>query len=153
MLTFALRRRRLLAALATAGIAPSLLGQGSRGSIRLIVPAPAGGSADALGRLVADALSGILEVQVRVENEPGDGGVTGTNLIARSPRDGSVIGVAVSSALVAQAFKVAGVLDVSVCNIGTAPAPGSSATIAIALREIAKYDTSRITVSSSSATP
>jgi tripartite-type tricarboxylate transporter receptor subunit TctC len=100
VLTFAQRRRRLLAALATAGIAPSLPGQGSRGTIKLIVPAPAGGSADALGRLVADALSSILETQVRVENVPGDGGVTGTNLIARAPRDGSVIGVAVSSPLI-----------------------------------------------------
>jgi tripartite-type tricarboxylate transporter receptor subunit TctC len=100
VLTFAQRRRRLLAALATAGIAPSLLGQGSRGTIKLIVPAPAGGSADALGRLVADALSSILETQVRVENIAGDGGVTGTNVIARAPRDGSVIGVAVSSPLI-----------------------------------------------------
>jgi tripartite-type tricarboxylate transporter receptor subunit TctC len=98
--TFAQRRRSLLAALAAAGFAPSLLGQESPGVIRLIVPAPPTGSAGALGRLVADTLSTILETPVRVENVPGDGGVTGTNLIARAPRDGSVIGVAVSSPLI-----------------------------------------------------
>jgi tripartite-type tricarboxylate transporter receptor subunit TctC len=98
--TFARRRRRLLAALAAAGVAPALRAQGAPAAIKLVVPAPASGSADALGRLVADALSAILESQVRVENVPGDGGVTGTNLIATAPRDGSVIGVAVSSAVI-----------------------------------------------------
>ena len=66
----------------------------------LIVPAPPGGSADAIGRLVADALAGIMELPVRVENIAGNGGVTGTNAIAASPRDGSVIGLAISSAII-----------------------------------------------------
>jgi tripartite-type tricarboxylate transporter receptor subunit TctC len=100
VLPFAQRRRRLLAALALAGAAPSLFAQGIPAAIKLIVPAPAGGSADALGRLVADALSEILEAPVRVENVAGDGGVTGTNAVANAPRDGSVLGVAVSSALI-----------------------------------------------------
>jgi tripartite-type tricarboxylate transporter receptor subunit TctC len=77
-----------------------LLAQGPQAGIKLIVPAPAGGSADALGRLVADALGEILETLVRVENVPGDGGVVGTNAIASAPRDGSVLGMAVSSALI-----------------------------------------------------
>jgi hypothetical protein len=49
---------------------------------------------------VADALSAILETQVRVENVAGDGGVVGTNAVASAPRDGSVMGLAVSSALI-----------------------------------------------------
>jgi len=97
---FARRRRRLLAALAAAGIAPSLFAQGQQAAIKLVVPAPAGGSADTLGRLVADALSEILEAPVRVENIVGDGGVVGTNAVASGPRDGSVVGMAVSSALI-----------------------------------------------------
>lgn len=66
---------------------------------------------------------------------------------------------AVASAIAAQAFKVAGVLDVTVCNISSTPAPGTPAapstntTIAIALRELATYDTSFITVTSSDGTP
>lgn len=53
---------------------------------------------------------------------------------------------AVASAISAQAFKVAGVLDVSVCYIGTAPSPVTSTTIAISPRQLATFDTSRIDV-------
>lgn len=60
---------------------------------------------------------------------------------------------AVASSTSAQAFKIAGVNDVVSCFIGTSPSPASSATIAIALRELAVFDTSRITVNSSAATP
>ena len=76
------------------------MAQGAPPPIKLIVPAPPGGSADALGRLMADTLSAILETPVRVENIAGDGGVVGTNAIATAPRDGSVVGMAISSALV-----------------------------------------------------
>jgi uncharacterized phage protein gp47/JayE len=60
---------------------------------------------------------------------------------------------AVSSSLLAQAFNVTGVLEVTSCFIGTAPGPTLPTTIAIALRELATYDTSRITVISSDGTP
>lgn len=60
---------------------------------------------------------------------------------------------AVSSALVAQVFKITGVLEVTSLYIGTSPAPASSATITIDLRELAAYDTSRITVNVSDGTP
>ena len=65
------------------------------------MPAPNGGSSDKLARLVAEALTAILGVPVRVENIPGNSGVTGTNAIARAPRDGSVLGLAVSSGMIA----------------------------------------------------
>lgn len=55
---------------------------------------------DALARLVADVLASLLEMPVRVDNIPGDGGVTGTNAIARAPRDGSVIGIANSTPMI-----------------------------------------------------
>lgn len=58
---------------------------------------------------------------------------------------------AVSNAILAQAFTVLGVLDVTACSIGTAPAPATSTTIAIGLRQLATYDTSRIVVNSSTA--
>lgn len=64
------------------------------------MPAPPSGSGDALARLIADVLSSIMEVPVRVENVPGDGGVTGTNAIARAPKDGSVMGLAISSSII-----------------------------------------------------
>lgn len=99
---FLARRRRLLAALASVAVAPRVLAQPAPQppGITLIVPSPPGGSGDVLGRLVAEALAQLLEVPVRVENIAGNGGVTGTNAIASAPRDGSVIGLAVSSAIV-----------------------------------------------------
>lgn len=60
---------------------------------------------------------------------------------------------AVSSGTAAQAFKVDGVLDVTVCNIGLAASPSTSTTIAIALRQLATFDTSRIVVTSTNGTP
>jgi tripartite-type tricarboxylate transporter receptor subunit TctC len=95
---FSLSRRRALAALAVSALAARA--RAAEPPITLIVPAPAGGSSDAVGRLVADALSVILESQVRVENMGGNGGVTGTNAIKAAPADGSVIGLAVSSAII-----------------------------------------------------
>lgn len=58
-----------------------------------------------------------------------------------------------ASAVSAKAHGVPGLLGVTVCNIGTAPAPGSSATISIGVREVGVFDTSRITVTSSAVTP
>lgn len=54
----------------------------------------------------------------------------------------------VSSRIAAQAFGVAGVLDVTGCRISVAPTtdPTVETTIAIGTRQIARYDTSRITV-------
>lgn len=60
---------------------------------------------------------------------------------------------AVASAITAQAFSVDGVLDVTSVKLGTAPGPTLSATIPISLREIATYDTVRITVNATTGTP
>lgn len=60
---------------------------------------------------------------------------------------------AVASAISAQAFGVEGVLDVTTCFIDVAPGPVSGATVAINLRELATYDTSRINVSINTGTP
>jgi uncharacterized phage protein gp47/JayE len=57
---------------------------------------------------------------------------------------------AVAFSLGAQAFKVPGVLDVLSIDIGTSASPSGSTTIAISLRQLATYDTSRIAVDSSS---
>lgn len=59
----------------------------------------------------------------------------------------------VASGIGAQAFSVSGVLDVTSTFIGTAPSPGSSTTIVITTRQLALYDTSRITVTSSNGSP
>lgn len=58
-----------------------------------------------------------------------------------------------ASGMASQGFTIPGVLDVSPVYIGTAPSPGSSATIVIGSRQIALFDTSRITVHSTAVTP
>jgi uncharacterized phage protein gp47/JayE len=60
---------------------------------------------------------------------------------------------AVASGIGARAFSVPGVLDVTSTKIGTSPNPTGSATIAISTRQLAGFDTSRITVHSSSGVP
>src|SRR5271169_4503413 len=56
--------------------------------ITLIVPYPAGGGVDLMGRLVGQKLSVALGQQVVIENRGGAGGMIGTRDAARSPPDG-----------------------------------------------------------------
>jgi tripartite-type tricarboxylate transporter receptor subunit TctC len=56
--------------------------------IRLIIPFPAGGSNDVVGRLVANQLSSKLGQQVFVDNRGGAGGVIGTEAAANAAPDG-----------------------------------------------------------------
>jgi tripartite-type tricarboxylate transporter receptor subunit TctC len=56
--------------------------------VRVVVPYAAGGAADTLGRLFADALGANLGKQFYVDNRPGGGSVIGTEVVAKSPPDG-----------------------------------------------------------------
>lgn len=56
--------------------------------VRIIVPFPAGGSADAVGRLVAEIIGRQLNIQAIVDNRAGGGGVVGTRAAAESRPDG-----------------------------------------------------------------
>ncbi len=56
--------------------------------IRLIVPFPAGGPNDIIGRIVAQKLTDVLGQQTIVDNRAGAGGTIGTTLVAKSPPDG-----------------------------------------------------------------
>ena len=56
--------------------------------IKLVIPFPAGGSSDGIGRQIADKLSGVLKQTIVVENKGGAGGVIGTDAVAKSPADG-----------------------------------------------------------------
>ena len=56
--------------------------------LRLIVPFPPGGSADILGRGIAQKLGDGLGQAVVVENRPGAGTAIGAEALARSPADG-----------------------------------------------------------------
>lgn len=59
--------------------------------VRMIVPFPAGGVADVLGRMTAQRLSAQYGQQVVVENRGGSGGHVGAELAARAAPDGYTI--------------------------------------------------------------
>jgi tripartite-type tricarboxylate transporter receptor subunit TctC len=56
--------------------------------IRLVVPTTAGGTADQVGRLVAEQLGTALKQPVVVDNKPGAGTNIGNEHVARAPGDG-----------------------------------------------------------------
>ena len=68
-------------------------------TIRMIVPYPAGGTTDFLGRLVADQLKSGLGATVVVENRPGAGTTLGADLVAKSEPDGYTLLMATSTTL------------------------------------------------------
>ncbi|MFN0161075.1 MAG: Bug family tripartite tricarboxylate transporter substrate binding protein, partial [Burkholderiales bacterium] len=55
---------------------------------RLVVPYPAGGNADAIGRLIANRIGPQLGQAIVVENRAGAGGTIGAQAVARAPGDG-----------------------------------------------------------------
>jgi tripartite-type tricarboxylate transporter receptor subunit TctC len=57
-------------------------------TVKIIVPNPAGGTADALPRIVGDALSSVWKQPVVIENRPGAAGNVGAEAFSRAPADG-----------------------------------------------------------------
>jgi tripartite-type tricarboxylate transporter receptor subunit TctC len=56
--------------------------------VRIVVPFAPGGTADTLGRLVAQKLSEQLKESFVVENRGGAGGVVGSEIVSKAPADG-----------------------------------------------------------------
>ncbi|MGH6641503.1 MAG: Bug family tripartite tricarboxylate transporter substrate binding protein [Bradyrhizobium sp.] len=68
-------------------------------TIRMIVPYPAGGTTDLLGRVITDQLKSGLDATVIVENKPGAGTTLGADLVAKSEPDGYTLLMATSTTL------------------------------------------------------
>jgi tripartite-type tricarboxylate transporter receptor subunit TctC len=68
-------------------------------TIRLIVPFPPGGPNDIIARVVGQRMSEILKQTIIIDNRSGQGGVVGTDVVAKAPPDGYTIGVASAGAL------------------------------------------------------
>ena len=97
MLHESLSSRQNAAALVAAVVALSAVSAGALGAyperpIRWIVPAAAGGGADASARVIAVELGAILGQQVVIDNRPGASGIIGIDLVAKAPPDGYTIG-------------------------------------------------------------
>jgi tripartite-type tricarboxylate transporter receptor subunit TctC len=58
------------------------------GPVRVIVPFPPGGGVDGAGRLISQKLSEALRKQFVVDNRPGANGMIGSELAAKSAKDG-----------------------------------------------------------------
>src|ERR1700709_2199584 len=68
-------------------------------TIKMIVPYPAGGTTDFLGRLIADQLKSGLGATVVVENMPGAGTTLGAEQVAKADPDGYTLLMATSTTL------------------------------------------------------
>lgn len=68
-------------------------------TIKLIVPYPAGGTTDLLGRLIADQVRSGLGATIVVENKPGAGTTLGADQVAKSEADGYTLLMATSTTL------------------------------------------------------
>jgi tripartite-type tricarboxylate transporter receptor subunit TctC len=73
--------------------------------VRMVVPFPAGGPTDIVGRTIGQKISETLGQPVIIDNRAGAGGVIGTEYVAKSPPDGytlllgSISGLAVAMSL------------------------------------------------------
>jgi len=70
--------------------------------LRIIVPYPAGAATDTLARLVASKLQEAWGQTVVVENKPGASGTMGNDLVAKAPRDGHTILMAITALIQVQ---------------------------------------------------
>ena len=96
-MTRLISRRRVLTG-ATAVSAATILPRASLGAdwrptetVRLIVPAAAGGSTDVMGRMLAVHLQTAWGQSAIVENRSGGGGTIGTSEVVRNKGDGHTI--------------------------------------------------------------
>jgi tripartite-type tricarboxylate transporter receptor subunit TctC len=100
-----LTRRGFMAAGATTLALPALHTSASAQAwpskpIRIVVPYPAGGQTDGIGRVFGDFLTRQLGQPAVVENKAGGGGVIGVTEVKRTPPDGYNILCTISSSLI-----------------------------------------------------
>ena len=89
---------RLFVAIAVVAASPLCSAQSwpSR-PVHFVVPFPAGGSTDVVGRLIADKLADSLKQPFVVENRAGAGGTLGSDVVAKAPPDGYTMLLGTSS--------------------------------------------------------
>src|SRR5262245_66376867 len=68
-------------------------------TIKFVVPFPAGGPADTIGRILTDKMASLIGQSMVIENRAGAGGLTGIASVAKADADGYTIAIAPSSGL------------------------------------------------------
>ena len=86
----ALTRRAAIAGLAAFGMFPPLA-RSQEQTLKIVYPYAAGGSGDAIARMMAEQLQKSLGRPVIVENKTGAGGRIGAQAVKESPPDGSTL--------------------------------------------------------------
>src|SRR5476649_1989269 len=93
---------RLFAAVCVAflfAILPALADDYPTHPITMVVPFPAGGGVDVVGRIVAEKLTLALGQQVVVDNRGGAAGVIGTRAVTKAAPDGYTLVMATSGSI------------------------------------------------------
>ena len=98
------RRSLVILALGLVALATSVQGQTfPAGPVRIIVPFPAGGATDVLGRVLSVHLQTLWGPPVVSEYRPGAAGLIGTRQVASSPADGHTLLMASTGAILSLA--------------------------------------------------
>lgn len=96
-------RRQFLTAAAAAAATPFI---GSRawaapaypaGPVRVVIPFPAGGPTDVVGRVISQRLAEAFQQPFVIENRPGASGTLGADVVAKAPPDGHTLLINVSA--------------------------------------------------------
>jgi tripartite-type tricarboxylate transporter receptor subunit TctC len=88
-----------LAALLGQAATPASAQSWPQRTVRLIVPFPAGGPTDLIARVIANAMAEQIGQSVIIDNRGGAGGVTGTDVVAKSTPDGHTLALTSAGAL------------------------------------------------------
>jgi tripartite-type tricarboxylate transporter receptor subunit TctC len=99
------RRIGCAIALVALGMACAASSAQTTRTIRVIVPAPAGGAGDILSRLLSEQVSRTESASVITENRPGAGTIIGTEAVARAAPDGNTLLVTAPYLLIAPQVK------------------------------------------------
>jgi tripartite-type tricarboxylate transporter receptor subunit TctC len=96
---------RVLAVVALGCLGPAASANEARTQdVRILVGFAAGGTIDALARVMAPRLKEVMGATVIVENKPGAAGLLASNALAAAPPDGSVLMIAGVTTLAIESF-------------------------------------------------
>ena len=119
-------RRMLLAAALAAGLVSAFAGSAAA-QVQVVIPFPAGGGSDIIGRMMQPALAEELGASVLIRNAGGAAGTVGAAEVARAKPDGTTVLLTSMSPVVIQpSFRPSVPYRVSsfapVCLVADAPA-------------------------------